>query len=163
MIGTTFVKAHYDPKEYTQAAEWCNANGATIIDCGEYWEVVSLPAPTLEERKESAIELLKQARDTAEVQPIEVDGDRYDYDDKARDRIHAALIALDGTDDTLSWTTADNTETTVNADRLRTVVRAVAVRADLLHRAYRTRKAQIASATCTDEIDAILAEEGLSV
>ena len=34
---------------YSSLAEWCNANGATIEDKGEFYEVVSIPAPTLSE------------------------------------------------------------------------------------------------------------------
>jgi len=40
---------------YSQCAEWCNSNGATIEDKGEYYEVVEIPAyiPTVEEQIES--------------------------------------------------------------------------------------------------------------
>lgn len=35
---------------YREAAEWCNTNGAAVIeDKGEYYEVVALPEPTEEE------------------------------------------------------------------------------------------------------------------
>ncbi len=38
---------------------------------------------------------LKRQRDNAEVEPIAYGGHLYDYDSKARDRIAAAIIALD--------------------------------------------------------------------
>ena len=38
---------------------------------------------------------LKRQRDVAEVEPISYNGNSYDYDSKARDRIAAAIIALD--------------------------------------------------------------------
>lgn len=43
MLGTKIYKN--DMTNYTAAAIWCNANGATIEDKGEYYEVVALPEP----------------------------------------------------------------------------------------------------------------------
>ena len=50
------------------------------------------PIKTLRERK---IIELKRQRDTAEVEPIAYNEHLYDYDSKARDRISAAVIALE--------------------------------------------------------------------
>lgn len=53
MIGTTFAKplADSDLQAYSQAAEWCNQNGAMIEDKGDHYEVVAIviPEPTPEE------------------------------------------------------------------------------------------------------------------
>lgn len=155
MIGTKFYKDNYNQEEYTQCADWCNTNSATIIDQGEYWEVVSLPTPTLEEIKQAKIDELKQARDDAEIRPIEYAGKLFDYDDKARDRINAAIIALDGTMNTLSWTTADNRETIVNADDLKGIVRAVAVRSNELHVKYRDLKETVEEAETAEAVSQI--------
>lgn len=155
MIGIKFYKTDYAQEEYTQCADWCNANGATIIDQGEYWEVVAIPAPTLDEVKQNKIAALKQLRDNEEVQPIEVDGNLFDYDDKARDRINAAIIALDGTVQTLSWTTADNREAIVNVDDLKAIVRAVAVRSNELHVKYRELKEAVEEAETTEAVSHI--------
>lgn len=35
---------------YAEAAAWCNANRAVIEDMGDYYEVVALPEPTVEEQ-----------------------------------------------------------------------------------------------------------------
>ena len=53
MIGQRFYKTGYDVDEYTECAEWCNNNNATIEDKGEYYEVVAIPdyIPTIEEIK----------------------------------------------------------------------------------------------------------------
>lgn len=51
MIGTKFFKENFDGKNYADAAKWCNANGATIEDKGEYYEVVEIPAQTFNEFK----------------------------------------------------------------------------------------------------------------
>ena len=52
MIGTKIQKPIEDLDTYSQAAQWCNENKATIEDKGEYYEVVSLPEPTAEELAE---------------------------------------------------------------------------------------------------------------
>lgn len=100
---------------------------------------------------------LKRQRDAAEVEPVEYGGHLYDYDSKARDRIAAAIIALDvqGEGAKISWTTADNEDAEVTAADLRAIVAAVAVRSNLLHIAYRTAKAQVEAAQSKDEIDTI--------
>ena len=54
MTGTKLYKQHLDYDAYGKAAEWCNANNATIEDKGEYYEVVALPepsTPSVEEQK----------------------------------------------------------------------------------------------------------------
>lgn len=47
----------------------------------------------IENVKQRKIMELKRQRDTAEVAPIAYNGHSFDYDDKARDRINAAIIA----------------------------------------------------------------------
>ena len=66
MIGTKFYKDNYDLTEYSQCAEWCNQNNATIEDKGEYYECVVIPAPpppTVEEIKQGLINLVQQHLD----------------------------------------------------------------------------------------------------
>lgn len=69
----------------------------------------------LENVKQRKILMLKRQRDTAEVEPIEYNGHSFDYDEKARDRINAAIIALSlqGEDASIDWTTADNQDVKV--------------------------------------------------
>ena len=62
MIGTKFNKPLETQKQldaYSQAAEWCNNNNATIEDKGAYYEVVEIPAPTQEELNAVEVERLK--------------------------------------------------------------------------------------------------------
>ena len=59
MIGTKFYKDNLDLNAYSATAQWCNDNGATIEDKGEYYEVVPIPEPTQEERDAAEIERLK--------------------------------------------------------------------------------------------------------
>ncbi|WP_417577268.1 DUF4376 domain-containing protein [Phascolarctobacterium succinatutens] len=111
----------------------------------------------IENVKQRKILMLKRQRDTAEVEPIEYGGHSFDYDDKARDRIAAAIIALDvqGDGAKISWTTANNEDAVVTAQDLRMIIAAVAVRSNALHTAYRAAKAQVEAAQNKDEIDTI--------
>lgn len=111
----------------------------------------------IENVKQRKILMLKRQRDAAEVEPIEYGGHLYDYDSKARDRIAAAIIALDvqGDGAKISWTTADNEDAVVTAQDLRMIITAVAVRSNALHTAYRAAKAQVEAAQNKDEIDTI--------
>lgn len=154
MIGTKFYKDNFNREEYAKCAVWCNQNEATIEDKGAYYEVVTLPLPTLEEIKAAKIAELKAQRDSKEVEPITYNGNLYDYDSKARDRISAAIIALElqGEGATIEWTTADNEDAVVTAQNLRAIVAAVAVRSNLLHVAYRKAKEQVEAAVTADEV-----------
>lgn len=115
---------------------------------------------SIESIKEHKILTLKIQRDNAEVQPIEYKGNLYDYDEKARDRINAAIIALElqGEGATIEWTTADNADTPVTANDLKMIIAAVAVRSNKLHTAYRVAKEKVEAATTAVEADAVTLE-----
>lgn len=159
MLGTKIYKTNMS--NYTDCAIWCNANNATIEDKGEYYEVVTLPLPTLEEIKTAKIAELKAERDSKEVEQITYNGNSYDYDDKARERINAAIIALDvqtaqaKATASIDWTTADNQDVKVTADDLRCVIAMVAQRSNTLHVAYRVAKGKVEQATSVAEVEAI--------
>lgn len=112
----------------------------------------------LEVIKQRKITELKYQRDKAEVKPIEYNGHSFDYDDKARDRINAAIVALSvqGTGADLMWTTADNKEVPVTADDLRMVIAAVAVRSNALHTAYRVAKEKVEAATTAADVETVI-------
>ena len=158
MLGTKIYKN--DMSNYTECAIWCNQNKATIEDKGDYYEVVALPLPTLEEIKQHKIAELKAERDSKEVEPITYNGNRYDYDEKARDRINAAIIALElqGEGATIEWTTADNADTPVTANDLKMIIAAVAVRSNKLHTAYRVSKEKVEAATTAAEVEDVTFE-----
>ena len=155
MIGTKIYKA--DMSNYTECAKWCNANNATIEDKGDYYEVVTLPLPTLQEIKSAKIAALKAQRDVSEVEPIIYQGYSFDYDEKARERINAAIIALEvaGASATLTWTTADNKDVKVTASDLRGIIAQVALRSDKLHTVYRKAKEKVESATTKEEVESV--------
>lgn len=107
--------------------------------------------------KNRRIETLKMQRDKAEVEPIEYKGYFFDYDEKARDRINAAIIALElqGANADIAWTTADNQDVSVTATDLRAIVAAVAVRSNALHIKYRRLKAQVQACSSAGDVEAI--------
>ena len=111
----------------------------------------------LENVKQRKIMELKRQRDTAEVAPIAYNGHIFDYDDKARDRINAAIIALSlqGEGATIDWTTADNQDVKVTANDLRMVIAAVAVRSNTLHMAYRKAREQVEATSTAEEVEAV--------
>ena len=162
MIGTKFNKPLETQEQldaYSQAAEWCNSTQqATIEDKGEYYEVVEIVV-TLDEAKASKIAELKAIRDAKEVDDIQVNGYLYDYDEKARERINAAIIALDLTGGTITWTLADNTDTEVSANTLRYVIAMVAQRSNELHVKYRHLKERVENATTKEQVEAIVWDE----
>lgn len=113
------------------------------------------PIENIRERK---IIELKRLRDTAEVEPIAYNGHLYDYDEKARDRISAAIIALElqGEGATIEWTTADNADTPVTANDLKMIIAAVAVRSNKLHTAYRVSKEKVEAATTAADVETVI-------
>lgn len=121
---------------------------------------VTTEEESIESIKEHKILTLKIQRDNAEVQPIEYKGNLYDYDEKARDRINAAIIALElqGEGATIEWTTADNADTPVTANDLKMIIAAVAVRSNKLHTAYRVAKEKVEAATTAAEVEAVTME-----
>ena len=140
-----------------------NAGKAYLISADG--TVYPKPEPTEEEllaiAKPAKIAELKAERDSLEVEPIEYNGNTYDYDDKARERINAAIIALDVQSQQaksvakIDWTTADNKDVEVTADDLRTVIALVARRSNTLHVAYRVAKEKVEAATTVSEVNNI--------
>nr|DAU13765.1 MAG TPA: protein of unknown function (DUF4376) [Caudoviricetes sp.] len=124
--------------------------GITITHTEEPLEVI----------KQRKISELKYQRDMAEVEPIAYQGYSFDYDAKARDRISAAIVALDvaGASTTLTWTTADNQDVKVTASDLRGIIAQVAVRSDKLHTAYRKAKEKVETATTREEVENVVLE-----
>lgn len=135
------------------------ASAREMKELGPLPEGATLTAPerTLDEVKADMVQSLKTERDAREVEPITYNGNSYDYDDKARERINAAIIALDvqGTDASIDWTTADNQDVKVTADDLRAVVASVARRSNTLHIAYREAKDKVEQATTVADVEAV--------
>ena len=160
MIGAKFYKpleTQEQLNEYSAAAEWCNNNNATIEDKGEYYEVVEIPAPSLEDVKTAKINELKGIRDAKEVEPVQTDKGLFDYDDKSRDRLAIARQALtDAGGGTIVWTTADNQRVEMGITDFATINRAAAVRSNNLHVKYNELKARVNEAQTAEEVEAVV-------
>ena len=163
----TTIKYKYKDKTYDNIYELSEALGQegifiplSIDDeaLAKLNVIVTHEEEPLEVMKQRKITELKYQRDKAEVKPIEYNGNFYDYDEKARDRINAAIIALSlqGEGATIDWTTADNQDVKVTANDLRMVIAAVAVRSNALHTAYRKAKEQVEAAQNKEEVEAII-------
>ena len=118
--------------------------------------VIVAITPNLDELKVQKLTELKATRDTLETEPVEYNGNHYDYDDKARDRVNAAIIALDITGQSIEWTTADNTNVAVTAQDLRNIIAAVALRSNALHVKYRELKEQVLACSTAEEVAEIV-------
>lgn len=82
MIGVKLVKGQYKQEDYEKVAVWCNSNNAMIVDKGEYFEVIKIPQPSLEELKEAKLVEVKDAYLKAlyAVAWVDQDGSLYGYD-----------------------------------------------------------------------------------
>ncbi len=156
----------YKTKRYDNFYDLSEALGAdgvfiprTISDTGleQLGVNVAETEEPIENIRARKIMELKRQRDAAEVEPVEYGGYLYDYDSQARDRIAAAIIALDvqGEGAKISWTTADNEDAVVTAQDLRMIIAAVAVRSNALHTAYRAAKAKVEAASTAEEVEAV--------
>ena len=162
----TTINYNYKDKQYNSIYDLSEAMGKEGIfiplslsdeALAELGVTVTHEEEPLENVKQRKIMELKRQRDTAEVAHIAYNGHSFDYDDKARDRINAAIIALSlqGEGASIDWTTADNADVKVTADDLRCVIAAVAQRSNALHVAYRAAKDKVEAATTVAEVDAI--------
>lgn len=153
----------FDPSTY-----WIDVTGLDV-EVGYILEYVEggglrfVPPPndgplSLEETKANKIALMKAKRDAEEVKPIAYNGNWFDFDDKARDRINSAIIALSITGQSIEWTSADNTNVLVTADDLRGVIAAVAMRSNELHVKYRQLKEQVEACTTKEALEKIVWE-----
>ena len=108
---------------------------------------------------ESKIDELKRIRDAKELEPIEYNGNLFDFDEKSYSRITAAIYALDIIGGTIAWTTADNNTVNVSSNDLRGVIANAAARSNALHIKYREYRERVDSAQTEEEIDAIVWED----
>ena len=160
----TTIKYNYKDNQYNSIYDLSEALGhegvfiplslsdEALADLGVTVVYEEEPLEVLKQRK---IAELKYQRDIAEVQSIEYNGNSYDYDEKARDRINVAIAAL-GDTGSISWTTADNKEVTMTGVDLRSVLIEVAKRSIALHKAYRAAREKVLNATTKDEVEKVV-------
>lgn len=155
-IGQIFENT-YEP----EAAMWCNSNGAFIIELESQngkrrFQIQEVPKPALEEIKLQKIEELKQERTKREEAPVEFSGKLWDFDAKSRDRITAAITALEISEiEYIVWTAYDDTSSALTANDLKGIIATAAIRGNELHEQYRVLRDAVNAATLQEEIDAI--------
>lgn len=106
---------------------------------------------TLDGVKAEKIAELKQARDLAELEPI----NNFDVDEKSLMRINFAIKVLEVKGGTLTWTMADNTTQEVSAEDLDFVLLLLAGKSDSVHEKYRVLKEQVLSCETVEQVNAI--------
>lgn len=162
-MKTTYTYKNKDYTTFRELSETLGKDGIFIPlsisedSLKDLGVTVTTEEESLESIKEHKILTLKIQRDNLEVEPITYQGYAFDYDSKARDRINAAIIALEvaGSSALLTWTTTDNQDVKVSASDLRGVIAQVALRSDKLHTAYRKAKEKVGAATTKEDIEAI--------
>ena len=149
-------------KEYWLDTDSFGTPAHTMKELGTFpvGAVFTAPAKTIEQLKQDKLLEFKSIRDNEEVKPIAYNGNLFDFDEKARDRINSAIIALSITGQSIEWTTANNTNVLVTADDLRSVIAAVALRSNKLHNAYRTAKEKVLEATTKEEVENVVLNNG---
>lgn len=136
---------------YTDAARVMN-------ELGELPEGATLTRPDkpLDEVKAIKIAELKNERTMREEAPVEYGGKLWDFDSKARDRITAAVTALEvGGVESIEWTAHDDTSARLTALDLKGIVAAAALRGDALHKKYRELRDAANAAESAGEVNAV--------
>lgn len=155
-IGQTF-KDSYPPS----AAQWCNKNNLIMVELNNLedfreFQIQEPPTPSVKQLKTIKIEELKTYRDTKEEGPIEYKNKLWDFDSKARDRMNAAIVALEVNGiPSISWTAYDNTSSELTVLDLKTIISLAALRGNELHIKYRTLADNVLSSTTIEEINSI--------
>ena len=135
-----------------------NAGGEYLI--ADDGRVYPKPAPTdaelLAVAKPAKIAELKAERDSKEVEPITYNGNRYDYDDKARERMRIAQQALsDNNIPNQLWTTYDNTQVELTVQDFKNINTLAAKRSGELHIHYNTLKQEVLACTTNEDVEKI--------
>lgn len=162
-MKTTYTYKNKDYTTFRELSETLGKDGIFIPlsiseeSLKDLGVTVTMEEESLESIKEHKILTLKIQRDNLEVEPITYQGYSFDYDSKARERISAAIIALEvaGVSATLTWTTSNNQDVKVTESDLRGVIAQVALRSDTLHTAYRKAKEKVEVASTKEEVEAV--------
>jgi hypothetical protein len=156
MIGTSFVKPVADWEAYAQAAEWCNANGARIVEYDDRYEIEALPEKTFDELKAQKKQDIVTARYDAETGGCTVDGVRIATDRGSQALLTAAVVSarLDPEFKT-RWKCADGYFVDLNAMQLRAIGDAVIAHVEACFAREAELVELIDAAQTPDELDAI--------
>lgn len=135
----------------------------------EYKEVPkepSEPESTLDELKASKIAEMKAERNIREQQIIEYNGNTFDYDDLARERLLLGRQSLEDTgveDAKLKWTCADNEITYLGVEDFKGINTVAATRSIMLHDTYNKLKVLINSCGTKEELEKVTFDTDVSM
>lgn len=135
----------------------------------EYKEVPkepSEPESTLDELKASKIDEMKAERNIREQQMIEYNGNTFDYDDLARERLLLGRQSLEdaGVEDAkLKWTCADNGITYLGVEDFKGINTVAATRSIMLHDTYNKLKVLINSCSTKEELEKVTFDTDVSM
>lgn len=163
MIGTRFYKPLIDLSAYSTAAKWCNENGkATIEDKGDYYEVVEIPGPTVDEVREQKINELNAAfltwydKDATVTSSL---GFVADSDSRAITDISGLVTALEAqpveSRTAVAFMDANNTAHQLSLDQLKTLQLEVIQNGQAAYAQKWTLRSQIEAAESVDAINSI--------
>lgn len=145
-----------------EAAIWSKKNNARIVELEQQdgeriFQIQAIPAPPLEEVKAAKIAELKNERTAREESTVEYGGKAWDFDARARDRITAAITALElGGVESIEWTAHDDSSESLTAADLKGIVAAAALRGDALHKKYRELRERAKAAETMESVNAVL-------
>ena len=166
MIGTIFPKNDLDERQYALATVWCNKNDATIEDKGDYYEIVPLPLPTLNEQKTYALRRAQLAFAKKRDAIRWVNGYGYDCAPDDITNFMAAytplLVAGTGTTQYKVWLTeTEKAIVTLSADTMTNVYHAVRTSQLADYAWYETVRTQINDAQTEEELASVLHEANI--
>lgn len=157
MVGNKYYKNEggYTPK----VAEWCNTHNATIIDRGDYYEVVKIEF-TFEDWKNDKKQEINQAREQARLdEGAEYNNDLFDIDEKSQANITAivSMLIANNIPDTYksvyrSKTNIDHELTKLQMIELGTVIGAKVT--EIYQKSW-ALKAQVDNCSTKEEVEAI--------
>lgn len=124
------------------------------------------PESTLDELKASKITEMKAERNIREQQIIEYNGNTFDYDDLARERLLLGRQSLEdaGVEDAkLKWTCADNEITYLGVEDFKGINTVAATRSIMLHDTYNKLKVLINSCGTKEELEKVTFDTDVSM
>lgn len=146
--------------------------GFDIVWNGSSWEYKEVPKeptkpePSLDELKASKIAEMKSERNIREQQIIEYNGNTFDYDDLARERLLLGRQSLEdaGVEDAkLKWTCANNEITYLGIEDFKGINTVAATRSIMLHDTYNKLKVLINSCSTKEELEKVTFDTDVSM
>lgn len=141
-------------KKYAEAACWCNENNATIEDKGDYYEVVAIPDPTVDEVRERKLSELNSKFDawrTDGATLISSLGFEADADEKA----NADVTGLVTLGESATFMDANNVAHELTIDELKILQTEIIESGSKQYQVKWAYREQINAATTVEELNAI--------